>query len=156
ALLDAVREARAASEEENFCERGREKALLLMQQQQYSQAVDLLRNLLLLFPGNAILERDLAAAQSAAGHAVAATPLSEPEPEPEGPPEPPAMVAPVPVTLRMETPVNLSQRTVVATPASGSRKAVIVGAASLLLVSGGVAAWRFSRTAPPAPTRAAI
>src|SRR5205823_1173938 len=44
-LLDAVRQARAVSEEENFCERGREKALRLMQQQQFAQAADLLRNL---------------------------------------------------------------------------------------------------------------
>src|SRR5450759_2903854 len=64
-LLDAVRQARAVTEEENFCERGREKALRLMQQQQFAQATDLLLNLRSLFPGNPLLERDLIAAQGA-------------------------------------------------------------------------------------------
>src|ERR1035437_4791620 len=42
--LDAVRQARAVSEEESFCERGREKAVRLMQERQFAQAADLLRN----------------------------------------------------------------------------------------------------------------
>lgn len=67
ALLTAVQQARSAAEEENFRERGREKALELMQQGQFAQAADLLHNLLSLFPGNPILERDLAAARSALG-----------------------------------------------------------------------------------------
>jgi tetratricopeptide (TPR) repeat protein len=46
ALLNAVREARAHAEEEDFCERGREKALKLIQEGQFAQASDLLRNLL--------------------------------------------------------------------------------------------------------------
>ena len=64
ALLETVREARSASEEEDFYNRGREKALKLIQQQQLEQAADLLRNLLSLFPGDPILERDLQSVQS--------------------------------------------------------------------------------------------
>jgi TonB family protein len=63
-LLRTVREARAANEEQDFYKRGREKALHLMQQGQLQQAADLFRNLLSLFPGDPILERDL---QSIAG-----------------------------------------------------------------------------------------
>ncbi len=51
ALLNAIRQARSVTEEEDFCERGREKALKLMQQQQIRQAADLLRNLRSLFFG---------------------------------------------------------------------------------------------------------
>jgi hypothetical protein len=64
ALLDALKGARADADEENFCERGREKALELIQQRQFAQAADLLRNLLALFPGDSILERDLVVAQN--------------------------------------------------------------------------------------------
>jgi len=64
-LLEKVREARAASEEEDFYRQGREKALKLIQQQEFEQAADLLRNLLTLFPGDPILERDLQSVQSA-------------------------------------------------------------------------------------------
>src|ERR1035437_8342820 len=63
--LDAVRQARAVSEEESFCERGRENAVRLMQERQFAQAADLLRNLRSLFPCNAVLERDLITAQGA-------------------------------------------------------------------------------------------
>src|SRR5262249_5433337 len=85
ALLEAVREARAASEEENFYNRGRENAIKLIQQQQFEQAADLLRNLLSLFPGDAILERDL---QSIA--------MPQPAPITEAKVAPPApVVAPV-------------------------------------------------------------
>ena len=87
ALLDAVRQARSAAEEANFCERGRDKALKLMQQQQYAQAFDLLTNLRGLFPHNAILERDWLAAQEA---------LRQSSPPPPAVPEP-AKVAPAPV-----------------------------------------------------------
>lgn len=138
ALLDAVRSARAATEEENFCERGREKALKLMQQQQYAQAADLLRNLLLLFPGNPILERDLAAAQAGVGEAA---PLVIPAATPDVA-EPPAPVR----AERAAAPIN---------PASRMRRAAIVGTAGLVLVSGGAAAWRLSRNPAPVPAPAA-
>jgi hypothetical protein len=36
----------------------------LIQQRQFAQAADLLRNLLALFPGDSILERDLVVAQN--------------------------------------------------------------------------------------------
>ncbi len=71
ALLEAVRQARSASEEEDFYNRGREKALKLIQQQQLEQAGDLLRNMLSLFPGDPILERDLQSVQSLRGPEVA-------------------------------------------------------------------------------------
>jgi len=64
ALLIAVQKARSAAEEEAFCEQGRKKAEELIHQGQFGQAADLLHNLLSLFPGNPILERDLAAARS--------------------------------------------------------------------------------------------
>ena len=58
-LLKTAREARGAGEEQDFYKRGREKARNLVEQGQQEQAADLLRNLLSLFPGDAILERDL-------------------------------------------------------------------------------------------------
>ena len=64
ALLAAVRAARAATEEQNSLEEGREKAHRLVAQKEFAQAADLLRNLLALFPGNPILQRDLEAAQA--------------------------------------------------------------------------------------------
>ncbi len=77
ALLAAVRAARAASEEENLLEEGREKAHRLVGQKDFGQAAALLRNLLSLFPGNPILERDLAAAQASLQQHGSA--ISEPE-----------------------------------------------------------------------------
>ena len=59
ALLEAVRAARAAAVEEKILEQGCEKALRLIQQQEFAQAADILRTLLLLFPGDPVLERDL-------------------------------------------------------------------------------------------------
>jgi len=63
ALLETVREARAATQEEQFYRNGREKALELIQEQQFEQAADLLCNVLALFPGDPVLERDLRYAQ---------------------------------------------------------------------------------------------
>jgi len=63
ALLETVRQARAATQEEQFYKNGREKALELMQEQQFEQAADLLCNLLALFPGDPVLEKDLRYAQ---------------------------------------------------------------------------------------------
>ena len=59
ALLEKVREATAATEEDLLYQRGREKALKLIQKQDFQQASDLLRSLLSLFPTDPILERDL-------------------------------------------------------------------------------------------------
>jgi protein TonB len=115
ALLEAVRQARAASEEENFCERGREKALALMQQQQYAQAADLLRNLLSLFPGNSILERDLIAAQSALDRMA-----------PVVAPAPPARVEPAPVAL---APAPIQQQPATAPPKAMAARAAAGGSA---------------------------
>jgi periplasmic protein TonB len=136
ALLEAVRHARAAAEEENFCERGREKALKLMEHQQYAAAADLLRNLVSLFPGNAILQRDLAAAQSACERANAAAvdagrAQPQPEPAPAKPPE--ATASPV------------------AGKSSRFRRAAVAGAASLAIASASGAVWTLSRShTPPA------
>src|SRR5260370_14343804 len=58
-LLETARGERAASEEDDFFKRGREQALKFIQQQQFEQAAELLRNLLTLFPGDSILGRDL-------------------------------------------------------------------------------------------------
>jgi protein TonB len=144
ALLEAVREARAATEEEDFCERGRQKALELIQQQQFAQAADLLRNLLSLFPGNPLLERDLMTAQAGLEpKAAAAAPVAEcpPAPPPALPVETPAPSTGI-APLREIAPSRL-------------RRAAIAGTASLLLVSAIGAAWKLSRgnapvTRPPA------
>lgn len=67
ALLEAVRSGRADTEEQQFCDRGRLKALRLIEEQQFDEAVDLLRNLLSLFPNDPILQRDLQSALAARG-----------------------------------------------------------------------------------------
>jgi periplasmic protein TonB len=136
ALLDAVRHARAAAEEENFCERGREKALKLMEQQQFAAAADLLRNLVSLFPGNAILQRDLAAAHHACERAN--PPAVNPGRD-QRPPEP--------------APARLPEAQ--ANPSAGKssrfRRAAVAGAASLAIASASGAAWKLSRShTPPA------
>ncbi|HEY1338822.1 MAG TPA: TonB family protein [Bryobacteraceae bacterium] len=135
ALLDAVRQARTARDEESFCERGREKALKLMQERQYTQAADLLRNLLSLFPGDAILERELAAAEAELARTAAAAPA------------PPAVEKDEPVALpeapvRPRIPVVTTQRQA----SSRVRRAAIAGTASLALVSASGAVWRLSRS----------
>jgi protein TonB len=136
-LLDAVRKARAASEEENFFERGREKALALMQEQQFAQAADLLCNLLALFPGDRILERDLAAARS--GIKPETPPAVQPaQDEADPPPQLQAKLAP-----RVTSPaVNSPSR---------FRTAAVAGTASLLLLTATGAAWRLTRGSAPAP-----
>jgi protein TonB len=139
ALLEAVRTARAATEEENFLDRGREKALGLIQQQQFAQAADLLRNLLALFPGNAILQRDLAAAQNALAQAGPAIAPDHVAPQ-EEPPEP-ADPAVVPVAVGIDS----------GPPPARLRRAAVAGAASLLLASAAGAAWKLSHSAAPVP-----
>ncbi len=105
-LLDAVRTARAAAEEESFCERGREKAVELMQQRQFAQAADLLRNLISLFPRNVILERDLLAAERALDQA--SPEIAAPAEVEDVEPAPPVIALPV------------TARTGSAAPATGS------------------------------------
>jgi len=128
-LLEAVRQARAAGEEESFYEQGRDTARKMIEQEQPAQAADLLRNLLSLFPGDPILERDLKAAQaainerSAAVIAEATTAGSlEPGARLEVSPQPPSGVTPAGSRSRV-------------------RLAVTVGAASLVFISAGTLAW---------------
>jgi hypothetical protein len=94
-LLEAIRAERAAEEEAEFYSRGREKAARLIRERQFHQALDLLHNLLSLFPGDPILERDLHAAESArnddSAPAIAELPVEDLDVEkadlrPESPP----------------------------------------------------------------------
>jgi protein TonB len=139
ALLRAVKQARDAKEEDNFFDRGREKALALMQQAQFAQAADLLCNLLSLFPGDAILERDLAAARNGLKR------------------EPPETAKAAEAEDRAASPV------VSTTPQSGTissapggqsapsrfRRATVIGSASLLVIAAtGAALKRAHRSAP--------
>jgi len=150
ALLDTVRGARAAGEEENFYARGREKALKLMQQRQFEQAADLLRNLLSLFPADPILERDLQAAQMGrseeppAPAPAASQVLEAPEP-PRVSHALPSRVPPPAPAVRARFRVSVPARTHVAAVAS---------LALLVLVSASAAVWRLSRSDAPGPSRA--
>ena len=136
ALLETVRGARAASEENDFFKRGHEQALKLIEQRQFAQAADLVRNLLNLFPDNAILERDLRAAEAGL-RAVQPTP---PEPKAEPAPEP-ARAQPAP---RLEMSV----------PAAGPSRLLWAAIAALLLVSASAAVWKLSGGGKPAAVEA--
>jgi len=148
-LLETVRQARAASEEQGFYKRGREKALLLIQQGQTEQAADLLRNLLSLFPGDAILERDL---RGVAGQ------QREKEPEPRAAdqlvtvsqPAPAMSVSPAPP----EPAVLASPQPPRAAPWH-TRPPVMAGAAFCVLVSAGVGVRRMLHGSTPPPPAAA-
>jgi periplasmic protein TonB len=152
ALLDTVRGAHAASEEENFYARGREKALKLMQQRQFEQAADLLRNLLSLFPADPILERDLQAAQlSRSEEPPAPAPAAAHEP-PKPPRETPAAALRV-VAPRVTAPVlTVRARFRVAIPAR-THVAAVASLALLVLVSASAAVWRLSRNDTPGASR---
>ncbi|MDE3159522.1 MAG: TonB family protein [Acidobacteriota bacterium] len=63
-LLDMVREARSASDEKDFYKRRREEALRLLQQGSREQAVELLHKLLVLYPQDPVLEKDLQSVHS--------------------------------------------------------------------------------------------
>lgn len=144
ALLDAVRQARAVTEEESFCERGREKALKLMQQGQFAQAADLLDNLRGLFPGNPILERDLAAARAAMPAETPAVTVGRHDVDEQKKTEAPRIVAP-PVF-----PVASVKRP----PAA--KRAVMIGAVSLAVVSAAGITWSVTSKRSqnsPTPTR---
>ena len=138
-LLDAVRQALATGEEESFYEHGRDTARKMIEQEQPAQAVDLLRNLLALFPGDTILQWDLRTAQAAADkRSPAPTPMVATTGAPALPasPQPPTGINPVAARSRV-------------------RLAATVGAASLILISAGTLAWnRTGRSAkvssPPA------
>jgi TonB family protein len=138
ALLDAVRQARLANDEENLCERGRQKAAVLIQQQQFAQAADLLRNLLSLFPGNPLLERELAVAQRGLEDAAAAAP------RPVAPQPSAAKAAEAPAPAQ-----QAQQRTTPEARRPRFSRLAIAGAASLLLVSGAGAVWKMSQSAAP-------
>jgi protein TonB len=152
ALLDAVREARAATEEENFYERGRERALKLIHEQQFGQAVDLLRNLLGLFPGNPILERDLMTAQSGLDQrsAESGSAAGEEHRLPEALPATAALLAPYPGTQIGTVDSGFVRESA----ASRLRRAAIAGTVSLVLVSAGGAAWKLARKGIPVSTPA--
>jgi TonB family protein len=144
ALLEAVREARSVSEEEDFYKRGREKALRLVQQQQLEQAADLLRNLLSLFPGDPILERDLQQVQSLRG------------------PEVTAPVAPVVQPLPRQEPLRKPAVAVLRLPALPSwlpeaarARPALIGLAVLLVILTSVAIWRLARSPLP-PAKATV
>lgn len=136
ALLETVRAARAASEEQNFYNQGREKALKLIEQRQFGQAADLLRNLLSLFPSDAILERDLQAAEAGRRAEPAAAAPPPPLEAPSAAEPEPAPAAPVFHT---------------AAPAARGRWAVMGIPAGVLAVAGAVAVWSFSGEESPAP-----
>jgi len=150
ALLRTVREARAANEEQDFYKRGREKALHLMQQGQMEQAADLFRNLLSLFPGDPILERDL--------HAIVG---GQREQKPELKPEP---VAPLPAAIAEPAtekpaaterfhPVILQPRPA-DEPRSARSRLIVVAAGGLFVlvsVAAGVSRMLHSAAATPAP-----
>jgi hypothetical protein len=141
ALLEVVRQARAATEEEQFYKSGREKALTLIQQQEFEQAADLLCNLLSLFPGDSTLETDLRYAQDREPNRGEDTvrvteKLNEGEPcglqaEPEKPSRPP-----------VETKVPVAGPAHVRWP--------VIAAALFLLVSATAAVWKFSHNEFPA------
>src|SRR5450759_2834450 len=148
-LVEAVRQAGAVSEEESLCERGREKAVRLMQERQFAQAADLLRNLRSLFPCNAVLERDLKTAQGALDQGSPEVPAATEEGNSQ-PRAPEIPTPPPPFTQRPESQIR---------PADGGRargsllsrvrRAAIGGTASLVLVSAGGATWKLPRNGAP-------
>ncbi len=139
-LLRTVREARAANEEDDFYKRGREKALHLLEQGQLEQAADLFRNLLSLFPGDAILERDL---QGIVGR--------RPEEKPRPPKQSPAPVVVMPAPVERVAPVPLARSAAEPVPPAWyGHWQVIAGAAFLLLIFAGAGLSRIFRSVPPA------
>jgi protein TonB len=154
AMLEAVRGARADSEEENFYARGREKAIRLMRERQFHAAADLLRNLLSLFPGDPILQRDLQTAldgQNSAPHpaVVAAAEVAPPAHFPQAP----SILAEV-VPIDSITPLvprpgpHLAPRLQELVTAPDRR--LLVAIPLVLLVAAGATLWK-SRPKPGAP-----
>jgi len=148
ALLETVRAARDASEEKQFYKRSRATALKLIQENLFEQASDLLCNLLTLFPGDPILERDLRCAQENLEDRHDST-LAEPQerrqPEPcEFQPEPLCQKPPVQLV------VQLVETRFRAAPPAHAHWAMIAAAALFLLVATSAALWKFSRNEFPA------
>ncbi|HYM11532.1 MAG TPA: protein kinase [Bryobacterales bacterium] len=176
ALLEAVRSGRAASEEKQFYDRGREKAIRLVEEQQWDQAVGLLRNLLSVFPNDPILERDLQsalAAQDQHGDGADIVPLEEEEEEvaPASPaaqtrdsqPDASVVVPAAVVAERAQPPAKpepapLSRASLQVVVSSWRRPALLSIAAFFLLTSATVPLWRLSRrqhsVAPASPAPA--
>jgi protein TonB len=150
ALLDAVRQARAASEGEDFFDRGRKKALALIEHEQFAPAADLLSHMLSLFPGNPILERDLAAARNRLKQETpqVAAPAGE---EHSGP----APVVPV-TRERPEQRVIWSGALSAESSSSRFRRAAIAGTALLLVISGTGAVLKLTDRAAPSPKSVAV
>lgn len=141
ALLDAVRMARAASDEENFFEQGREKAIALMQDRQFGQAADLLSNLLSLFPDDPILMRDLSAARNALKletQTVAAQ--TEQTAQKESELEPTVVTVPEPMPAEARAVGEDAKG-----PHSRLWKVAVAGGASIVLMSGMGGAWIFAQ-----------
>jgi len=144
ALLDAVKGARTDADEENFCERGREKALELIQQRQFAQAADLLRNLLALFPGDSILERDLVVAQNGLDQELSEAAPAAAKKNVEL--QPLVIAAPLQPELQLAVQTGPADRAPVRENApSRFRREAIVGSLSLVLISAVGVAWNFSR-----------
>ena len=123
-LLDAVRQALAAGQEVSFYEHGRDTARKLIEQEQPAQAVDLLNNLLSLFPGDTILQWDLRTAQAMVDK---------------------RSLVPAPVVTTGAPALPASPQPPAATNPAGSRSrlrlAAAVGAALLVFISAGTLAW---------------
>jgi eukaryotic-like serine/threonine-protein kinase len=136
ALLETARASRASSEEQDFFKRGHEQALKFIEQGQFEQAADLVRNLLNLFPQDPILQRDLRLAQ-------AGEPKRDREeavvPEASKTPPIPAPKLPVP-TLELTVGSQGPSRVLWATLAG-----------SILLVSASAAVWKVSHTTTVQP-----
>jgi len=163
-LLEKVREARTASEEDDFYNSGREKALKLFRQQQYEQAADLLRNLLKLFPGDPILEHDLQSIEAASQQAPAAAAPAHPDQADDDTGVPPAALpaelvgpAPAPAEIRCDPPApSLYLPKTGFQPLTRSRVGLVC-AAGLLLVLVSTALWlsrRGTHSGPPAKAAA--
>ncbi len=170
-LLEKVREARAAAEEDSFYKRGREKALKLMEEKQWRQAADLLTNLLALFPGDPILERDLKTVESAglgdrlhnpetrrqdpASAGVAAAVAVAPAPNPPSPAPAPAPAPTLDVDVAALAPEHRPMLAGILPLPAGPLP--VIGAAVVLLASAGagVRALTHRNPAPAPPVRVA-
>jgi TonB family protein len=154
-LLLKVREARAACDEGEFYTQGREKAVKLIQQQKIEQAADLLRNLLTLFPGDPILQRDLQSIQSETDDSLPAV-HSQAHPETSDPISHGREAGPLAAAEAAARPILICYQSEPTPPFLRSRLAVIVAAVVLLAASSSAALWRFSRhirTAVPAKVK---
>jgi protein TonB len=150
ALLDAVQQARLASEEGDFFDRGRKKALALIEQEQFAQAADLLSQILSLFPGNPILERDLAVARDRLKQETPQVPVPAGEEHCDSAP-----VVPI-------TPEGPEHRVIwngvpsAESSSSRFRRAAITAAALLLVISGTGAVLKVTHRGAPSSKPVAV